>query len=349
MGVSRWTGAVCGVLLLMVVGGCSDPEAGGGTRSAGSESQVTADGAAATSSATTPSRRVFENPDKLTARDALGDLTLLNPCSLIDPETLPDTWTTVIDVPVAFNFCEMDVTTKEGAVVQARVGKPQLPWSTGKDQPSRAGKAGISIAHGRPSIRGGCSRDVVFADGIGVGINAGVDTSMGSVDPCVVADALADHVVATVLDGRAESLAFPENSLGRLDACKVVEPALLAAVPGLGADTEPGEFIAGHSCWWENPGTRATVDLEFEIGHYPSGATSTTLHGRYTATTQYADFDQYSLCEVEGEHVPFEYKDEMVIMEKVKLLVRLPAGQGKAACTAASKIADGLWQALPPL
>lgn len=105
-------------------------------------------GSTAPTSGATPSRRVFANPGKLTAQDALGDLTLLNPCSVIDPDTLPDTWTTVIDVPVAFNFCEISVTTGDGAVVDARVGKPQLPWSTGKESPSRKQEAGISIAHG---------------------------------------------------------------------------------------------------------------------------------------------------------------------------------------------------------
>lgn len=131
---------------------------------------------------------------------------------------------------------------------------------------------------------------------------------MGKVDPCAVSDTLADNVVSAVLDGRAESLTFPEHSLGKLDACTVVGPELLAAVPGLGGDTEPVETIADHGCWWENPDTLATLDLEFEIGHLPSGTTGT-----------------------------------------MTLLVRLPAGQGKAACTAASAIADKLWQALPPL
>jgi hypothetical protein len=95
-----------------------------------------------------PSRRVFANPDKLTAQDALGDLALLNPCSLVDPDTLPDSWTVVIDVPVAFNFCEINVTTKEGAVVEARVGRPQPAWSAPEDYPSGARGAGISIVPG---------------------------------------------------------------------------------------------------------------------------------------------------------------------------------------------------------
>ncbi|MFC4851872.1 hypothetical protein [Actinophytocola glycyrrhizae] len=335
--------------MLLVVGGCSDHAAGGGDQSASSAGQVSVGGSSVPTSGATPSRRVFANPDKLTAQDALGDLTLLNPCSVIDPDTLPDTWTTVIDVPVAFNFCEISVTTREGAVIEARVGKPQLPWSTGKESPSSKLEAGISIAHGRPDIRGGCARDVVFADGLALGVNAVADTSMGNTDPCVVSDALADHVVSVVLDGRAESLTLPEGSLGGLDACTLVGPELLAAVPGLGADVEPMEFVAGHSCWWENPDTRATLDLEFEIGPLPVGDSGGALHGRYTATTQYADFGEFSLCEVGGEHVPFEYEDEMAIVESVTILVRLPAGQGKAACTAASTIADRLWQALPPL
>ncbi|MGB3437108.1 MAG: hypothetical protein WBA97_00020 [Actinophytocola sp.] len=351
MVMSRRTGVVCGAFLLVVVAGYSAQNTAGGHKSAGSASEPVSTGAvpSSQSSGAVPSRRVFANPNELTAQDALGDLTLLNPCSVVDPDALPDSWIAVIDIPVAFNFCEIAVTTKEGAVLEVRVGKPRLAAGTGKNQPVRAREAGISIASGLPEIHGSCSREVVFADYFALGVHASIDTSMGTTDPCVVSDTIADHVVSEVLDGRAESLTFSEHSLGRLDACTLVGPDLLAAVPGLGADAEPAEFIAGHSCWWENVNTRAMLDLEFGVGHLPVGHSGTTLHGRYTATTQYADSEQISMCEVSGEHVPFEYENEMAILERVTIFVQLPAGQGGQACVAATAVADGLWQTLPPL
>lgn len=347
--MARWTRVLGGALSLVIVCGCSPQVAGDPPTGVTDRVSRSADRGSAPSSDVAPSRRVFANPDKLTAHDALGDLALLNPCSVVDPDTLPDTWTVVIDVPVAFNFCEITVTTREGAVLEARVGKPQQPWSAPEDHPSGAREAGITIVPGRPGIRDGCGRDVVFADGIALGVNSYMDTTMGTTDPCVVSETIADHVVTAVLDGRAESLDFPENSLGTLDACTLIGPDLVAAVPGLDADVTAHEWIAGHSCWWEDTDTRATLDLEFEIGHLPTGTSGTTLHGRYTATTQYPDFGQYSMCEVSGEHVPFEYKDEMAILERVAIFVRLPAGQGETACAAASAIANTLWPALPPL
>lgn len=347
----RWTRVLWGVLPLVVVAGCAHRVAGDGAQPAGSSNRASppVGREVVPSSGVVPSRREFEDPDRLTSRDALGDLALLNPCSLVDPDALPDTWTAVIDVPVAFNFCEITVTTKDGAVIEARVGKPQPAWNAPEDHPSGAREAGISIVPGRPGIRDGCGRNIVFADRVALEVNSYMDTTMGTTDPCTVSDTIAEHVVTAVLDGRAESLDLPESSLGALDACELVGPDLLAAVPGLGADAERYEWITGHSCWWEKPDTPAILDLEFGIGHLPTGRSGTTLHGRYTATTQYADSAKYSTCEVSGEHVPFDYKDEMALLERVTIIVRLPAGQGEAACAAATAIANGLWPALPPL
>lgn len=51
------------------------------------------------------------------------------------------------------------------------------------------------------------------------------------------------------------------SSMGSADPCAV-------------SDT-----VADHSWWWENPDTRATLDLEFEIGPLPVGDTG-TVHDR---------------------------------------------------------------------
>lgn len=347
--MSRWTRALCCALLLVVVGGCTHRVGDGQATGSAHRGAPGTDRVIVPPSEVAPSRRVFENPDKLTAEDALGDLALFNPCSVVDPGMLPDTWTSVVRVPVAFEFCDLEVTTDDGAVVQVNIGQPHEPWNDPADHPSGAREAGISIIPGDPESRDGCNQDIVFADGVALVVSTYTDTTMGAPKNCTVSETIADQVVTAVLDGRAESIQHPDGSLGSLDACTLLGPELLALVPGLGANAQKQESITGHSCWWGSPDLRAVVNIEFQIGHLPVGGSGTTLHGRYTATSPYDDTEQDSLCEVTGEHIPFEYKDEMAILERVAIYVWQPGGQLEAACAAANAVANGLWPELPPL
>src|SRR5690242_4584009 len=99
--MARWArGPLLGLAVLaLVTGGCAN-------RVYGTPTAVT-----------TPTKtRDFDDPDRLTAGDALGDLTMFNPCSVLDPDEMPDDWHASIDVPVAFEYCAMAVNTKDDVV-----------------------------------------------------------------------------------------------------------------------------------------------------------------------------------------------------------------------------------------
>jgi hypothetical protein len=166
---------------------------------------------------------------------------------------------------------------------------------------------------------------------------------------CEISDAVAEQVVEAVLDGRAEELSFPEDSIGEIDPCELVTADIFTAVPGLTADAEPSRQVHKHSCWWYSTTTENYLNVEFEIGRRPSGDSGEERHDRYTAVTRYADDATNSLCVVDGEHVPFELETKSGVMEHVSIWVYLEPGQVEAACTAGLAVADKLWPKLPPL
>ena len=89
--------------------------------------------------------------------------------------------------------------------------------------------------------------------------------------------------------------------------------------------------------------------LDLQIGKLPVGDSGSTVHGRYTTVTEYADDETSSLCVVDGEHVEFEYESVSGLMERVGIWVYLQPGETEAACTAAGELADAMWPKLPPL
>jgi hypothetical protein len=288
--------------------------------------------------------RDFDDPDRLTAEDALGDLTRFNPCSVVDPDEMPDDWTARVDVPVAFEYCAMAVTTQDGATAEVQVGYLYESEQKGGDGDR---KGGLSVVPTEDTDTA-CTRDIVFADGIALEVRSWAEDPADAKAMCGIADGAVDHIVDAIVAGKAESLSLPEHSVGQIDPCDVVTPDMAAVVRGVTAAVRPERQTAGHTCWWQaEEGTM--LEVAFDIGRIPVGDTGETVHDRYTATTQYADSAESSTCAVVGEHVPFEYDSTTGLMERAAVWVYLKPGEVEAACAAAKQVADKLWPALPKL
>jgi hypothetical protein len=288
--------------------------------------------------------RDFDDPDRLTAEDALGDLTLFNPCSVVDPDAMPDGWTARIDVPAAFEYCAMAVTTKAGATAEVQVG---YLYELGQNGGKQDRKGGLSVVPAEDTDSA-CTRDIVFVDDIALEVRSWAEDPADAKAMCDVAVEAADHVISAIAAGKAESLSLPEHSLGQVDPCDVVTPDMAAAVRGVTAAVRPEHQTGGHTCWWQaDEGTM--LEVAFDIGRVPVGDTGETVHDRYTATTQYADSAESSTCAVVGEHVPFEYDSTTGLMERAGVWVYLKPGEVEAACAAAKQVVDKLWPALPKL
>jgi hypothetical protein len=326
--MSRWARlplAGLAVLALVAVGGCSNKVFG-----------------TATAVSTTSVARHFDDPDRLTAEDALGDLTRFNPCSVLDLDAMPDTWHVSIDVPAAYEYCAMSVNTKDSVLAEVQVGYLYESDHDGGEGQGRPG--GLRVFPAEDSDNA-CSRDIVFADGVALVVRSlGEDPSA----PCAFSDSVVGPVIDAVVAGRASGLAMPEHSLGAVDPCDVVTTEMASVVPGITAGVRPNRQLSGHSCWWtSDEGTM--LEVTFDIGRPPAGETGETTHGRYTAVTRYVDDSTSSTCSVVGEHVPFAFGSTTGLIERAGVWVYLKPGEVEAACTAGQQLADKLWPELPPL
>ncbi|EST19099.1 serine/threonine-protein kinase [Streptomyces roseochromogenus] len=109
-----------------------------------------------------------------------------------------------------------------------------------------------------------CLRFITTPDRKQIVVNGKRDGT-GAPDPCALSDAAVDYAV-TVLDKGPvprRSAVWPADSLGRLDACAVLDPATLKKVPGLELRPKDHGF-ADWTCDWASPdGQSAYVQLQF--------------------------------------------------------------------------------------
>src|SRR5262245_29367159 len=269
--MSRWRRALGLSLLAVVTGACAVQVSGTPT-------------AAPTSGS---SAKGFDNPDRISAEDALGDLPLFNPCSLLDTDAMPKSWTATIEVPVAFEDCEMAVVTDDGVDADVQVG--YLFRSTHDLDENKSGErdGGITVV---PDDKdgGACARDIVFADGVALVVRTYTNSDDDDRDAlCQVSDTVVDAVLEAVMAHKAAPLELPDDRLGDIDPCQVVTPEMAAVVPGL-SGVAADKQVSRHSCWWSTDGAPG-LNIEFEIGKQPTGDSGETLQGRYTTVTRYAD------------------------------------------------------------
>ncbi|HEX6357217.1 hypothetical protein [Actinophytocola sp.] len=289
----------------------------------------------------------FKATDQVSAGDALGDLPSWNPCSVVDPAGLPKAWTADLDIPVAYEDCVMAVTTDKGVSAEVQVGYLSRSTYNLEDYPDGKRSGGITVV---PVDKedGSCTRDIVFADGIALGVLSWPEDDTDVESVCEISDAVADQVIDSVIYGRATKLELPENSVGEVDPCTLVTPEIATLVPGMPGDVAADPQLHRHSCWWEGP-DGILLNIEFEIGYLPEGDSNKQVQGRRTAVSRFADDSVNSLCVVDGEHVPYKNEDKSDLVETVGIWVYLDQGQVEEACTAASAVAEAVWPKLPPL
>lgn len=300
---------------------------------------VTVSGKPAAAPRSAPTTRPFADPDQITADDALGELTLWNPCSVVDEDALPEGWAVLIESPAAFEDCEVSVTTG-GEETSVQVGYLfQTDENAGEER-----DGGITVVKDESDTLA-CARNIVFADDIALVVRSWRESDDRD-GLCDISDTVVDAVLDAVMAHEAAPLELPDNSVGEIDPCRLVTPDLVALVPGL-TGVAADHQVSRHSCWWSGDGAPA-LNIEFEIGKQPVGDSGEDIQGRYTATTVYRDTDS-SLCSVTGEHVPFAVDGRSGLIERVGIYVYQRPGQAEQACAAGKQLAGALWPKLPPL
>ncbi|HET9254134.1 MAG TPA: serine/threonine-protein kinase [Pseudonocardiaceae bacterium] len=200
----------------------------------------------------------------------LGDPRTADPCSLIDPAALAR-FGPAIRTPAYGNFNRCDV------LVISSGGNPQHDVALELEKPAspkgkleRRGEIQIDRV---PEKNGQCQRIVLLADHNRIVITAKPlppnstkplpPTSPGN--PCAMADAAADHVIAALGGGVIPRRNPPADaaSLAGMDACTMLDSPSLIHVLGSGVRAPEAGF-GNWVCRWGASTSDLSVDLRFD-------------------------------------------------------------------------------------
>ncbi|MEU0604052.1 serine/threonine-protein kinase, partial [Streptomyces sp. NPDC006393] len=195
---------------------------------------------------------------------AMGDLRSADPCTVLDAASLSRFGHTQLASAYGkLNRCDVLVLSPDGdQTADAEVDFAGDPRQFDGGVPvRRVGNVEVASLE-----RDGdqCLRFIRTADDRQIVVN-GKRQGAGAPDPCALSDAAVDHAL-TVLDRGPvprRPAAWPADSLGRLDACALLDPAALTRVPGLRQRPADRGFADWTCDWASSDGERAYVQLQF--------------------------------------------------------------------------------------
>ncbi|WAL63840.1 hypothetical protein ORV05_22955 [Amycolatopsis cynarae] len=283
-------------------------------------------------------------PPVLTPEQALGDLTTIDYCSLVDLGEASGAGATHIGPVVSSpNKC-IAFTTVSGRATAIVVG--QLAGK--KADPDRAPDVtadkldqGLRIQIAEYGSDKACRRYLTFADGTHLMVDVGfTDNDSGTVDQraalCTVEKAVFAGLVTDITARKATHLTFPANSLGTVDPCPLLpDPHVLPG--GLAEDLEIIPVPSHHRCTWLDLVHRTDVEFSFDYGRLPTG-TKTTIAGLPSVTEPHTLSCKIT-TDVGASPVPR-------LHQLASLYVRVP-DRGSDACAAAMTLATAAWPKLP--
>jgi eukaryotic-like serine/threonine-protein kinase len=109
-----------------------------------------------------------------------------------------------------------------------------------------------------------CTRWLRLPDGFDVWIVA--RSERGAIpDLCAVADVATDIALSVLARGPVprRHVPFDPTSLAVVDACRLLDPATVATVPGL-ETADPDRGFAGWECAWDTPTIEAAIDVRYD-------------------------------------------------------------------------------------
>jgi hypothetical protein len=272
----------------------------------------------------------------------LGDPATADPCSLIRPEPLDRFGKTTLEADSG-NFDRCDVVIDSGqdrftAQVQLDQAGTVLPEGVPEE------RDGLVLVRGGP-LPGECVRTLRLSDGYDVRVVARLVNGTPP-DLCAVADVVTETALAVLVRGpvpRREA-AFDPGSLAVVDACGLLDPAIVRTVAGL-ETAEPDPGFAGWYCDWELLNTTASVVVTYDRnrGISRNAGNRIQVAGREAASR--ADADGVG-CDVTVRHR--SYTDQRGYPSDELLIVKVDQAQRVAnPCTRAVAIATAAVERLP--
>lgn len=276
----------------------------------------------------------------LTSREAFGDLPTVDFCSLLDPTNYPNV-ASVVDRPSpSFSYCTMSVIShKTDAVVLVGYLGSSENLRGFTLEPDRSLPRGLEIRKYRED-RTVCDRFLRFPDDVYLEVSATSYTQGDATDWCPVVELTVDRVVQRLTARRVTHFTFAPNSLGRVDACRLLDPARVGLEAGTVHSDQFG-YPGGHVCEWRlTESSYVAVNFTMAVALTQS-PTDEIIAGRRTRVV--AGTTGLPECTLVTSHgaAPEGGGDELV-----NLMVLLP-DKGKDACAVARALADAAWQKLP--
>ncbi|QWF79192.1 hypothetical protein [Amycolatopsis sp. CA-230715] len=273
-------------------------------------------------SACTPSNSAPPKPaGPLTAAEALGDLATVDFCSLLG----------TAGTNGSFGSCQV---TADGTTTT--VGSPAKDTEpTAKPYDYRGQlPAGVTVEQSSFDAKQSCTRYVVFADHVRLMVSA-FDSGEGDAKPnCGKADAAVGAVLTAATGKRVTHVAYPENSLGRIDPCELLSGD--AADTALGKGSTPSAFtVDKHSC------LRSGVKVSFDRGKPETTGTKVTVAGKPATESRIAAF---CFLRVERPAPGAEGKVESAAFEAVDTATGVADDR---TCAEARKVAEFVLPKLP--
>lgn len=216
-------------------------------------------------------------PREAAAEPRIGDERTADPCALISTGPFDRFGDTTLETGYGnFNRCDVIMETdiaRFAARIQFEPAAPALP-----DGPVE--NRGEMVVVRQPRADDRCIRRIRLPDSHDVVVTATAEDG-DTPELCAIADVATDGAL-TVL-GRGEvprrPAPFPPLSLARVDACALLDRAIVATVPGLDrADPDPG--FGSWECDWDLPDSDAAITTRYDHNQDLEGhGTPTSLDG----------------------------------------------------------------------
>lgn len=319
----------------LVLAGCTDTMSGQAAPNQGELKQYLADNA------------------PLNSADALGDVTSVDYCSLLDQAGVAAAGGVAAGPPsTSFDHCVLSVKAA-GKDLDVMIGymfgqvdpyQPDLDPVKGKQLKHSLLEEQLATSFG-PST---CNRYLDFADGVKLQFSAGrydpsnSDTTSEPPDSlCALASAAVDGAVSVIDRKEVHHLDFSAKPLGKVDACSVLPYGFVDGQ--FGSSAPATQAPSKHYCQWGDPHD-TYVNLEFSV-YQPTpaadGATQETLGNRPSTVIP----ESAQVCSVETVLGPGFAAADTNSKQVASFYVDGPAG--KDPCAIARALANEAWPKLP--
>ncbi|MFD5702827.1 serine/threonine-protein kinase [Streptomyces lasiicapitis] len=256
-GRARLTAITAGAAVLLLAAALLIPRLG--SNSGGDDGAGSGDGKVGGSVATSGGRNTAS---------VVGPPRTVDPCALADPTVLKRFGEADLDRDYGnFDRCDVIVDTGDDEPVDVMV---HFDTGGGSDLPAPQRTEGVVRVVKEAEDSDACKRTLLPAGDPDMNISVVAKQDEGDAPLCPMADAATAKAADVLNEGRiARRSPAPDDSLVNEDACALLGPKDLEAMPGVDAD-EPDVRFGGWDCKWASTTGDLWLEVRFDRGQPPT-------------------------------------------------------------------------------